>query len=187
MSQFDLLRFIAELLNRLEIPFMLVGSHASSFYGEPRSTHDIDIVINLDPQKIQNLVREVDSDRFYVSESALKEGRMANLIDMQSGDKVDMFMLDSDPVNQTAFDRRSIKSIMGLEIPIASAEDTILAKLRWSEMSGGSQRQISDIRQILRAQRDVLDATYLHEQANQMGLASQWSTLMTMTDTHDGI
>ncbi len=166
---------------------MLVGSHASSFYGEPRSTHDIDIVIDLDSQKINNLVREVDSDRFYLSESALKEGRMANLIDLQTGDKVDLFILDSEPVNRTAFDRRLLKSILGIEIPIASAEDTILAKLRWSEMTGGSQRQLSDIRQILQVQRNSLDENYLHEQATRMGLARQWSELMKVTDSNHGI
>jgi len=187
VSQFDLLRYIAELLNRLNIPFMLVGSHASSYYGEARSTHDIDIVIDLDPRHIPGLIKNIDPGRYYISESALREGRMANLIDTHTGDKVDFFILDGAPENRVAFDRRSVKSILGVEIPIASAEDTILAKLRWSEMSGGSQRQISDIQQILRVQRNRLDENYLHEQADRMGLARQWSTLISALDNDHGI
>ena len=187
MSQFDLLRYIAELLNQLNIPFMLVGSHASSYYGEARSTHDIDIVIDLDPRQIPSLINRIDPGRYYISESALREGRMANLIDTHTGDKVDFFILDSAPENRVAFDRRSVKGILGLNVPIASAEDTILAKLRWSEMSGGSQRQISDIQQILRVQRNRLDENYLHEQADRMGLALQWSELLNSLDKNDGI
>lgn len=72
MSQAELLSLIVAALNDLQIAHMLVGSHASSFYGEARSTHDIDLVIDLDPIKIPALVSRFDPDRydFSVPESA---------------------------------------------------------------------------------------------------------------------
>jgi hypothetical protein len=170
MSQFELLAVIVAALNDLRIDHMLVGSYASSFYGEARSTHDIDLVIDLDPRKIPALVSRFDAERYYFSESALREGRMANLIDTHTGDKVDCFLLDDNPVNRHAFSRRSTQNIMGIEIPLASAEDTILAKLRWSELAGGLPQQQVDVREIVRYQKGRLDLDYLRSQAERMGL-----------------
>ena len=181
MSQFDLLCAIIAVLNDLRIDHMLVGSHASSFYGEARSTHDIDLVIDLDPTKITDLVSRFDSERYYFSESALREGRLANLIDTHTGDKVDCFVLDDDPANRRAFSRRSIQTIMGLPVALASAEDTILAKLRWSELAGGLPQQLSDVREILRCQEGRLDLDYLHSQAERMELTHILSEFLKET------
>jgi hypothetical protein len=173
MSQAELLGLLVSVLGDLGISHMLVGSHASSFYGEARSTHDVDLVIDLDSAKIAALVARFDPDRYYISETALREGRMANLIDTFSGDKVDCFILGSDPIDRLSFSRRRSETIMGIEIALASPEDTILAKLRWSEMSGGSSQQQHDVREIFRHQGELLDVAYLRTQAVQMGILSQ--------------
>ena len=173
MSQAELLGLLVSVLGDLGISHMLVGSHASSFYGEARSTHDVDLVIDLDPTKISALVGRFDPVRYYFSETALREGRMANLIDTLTGDKVDCFILSSDPIDRLSFSRRRSETIMGIELALASPEDTILAKLRWSEMSGGSSQQQHDVREIFRHQRESLDIAYLRTQASQLGILSQ--------------
>ena len=178
MSQAELLALVIENLNELQIPHMLVGSFASSFYGEARSTHDIDVVIDLAPTKIQMLVARFDPKRYYLSEAALREGRMANLIDTMTGDKVDCFLLDKDPVNLAAFARRSPQKIMNVTANLASVEDTILAKIRWSEMSGGLPRQQADVREMMRVQVDRLDITYLRRQSKLMKLEFQLDRLL---------
>lgn len=185
MSQWELLSVIVGVLNDLRIAHMLVGSHASSFYGEARSTHDIDLVIDLEPAKISDLVSRFDPARYYFSESALREGRMANLIDTHTGDKVDCFVLDDDPANRRAFSRRSTRDIMGIAVPLASPEDTILAKLRWSELAGGLPRQQSDVREIFRYQRDRLDVDYLNRQAESMGLSQVLARFLGEVDNDD--
>ena len=63
MSQAELLALVIENLNELQIPHMLVGSFASSFYGEARSTHDIDVVIDLAPTKIRSISLLSQGDR----------------------------------------------------------------------------------------------------------------------------
>jgi hypothetical protein len=78
------------LLKSLDIPFMLVGSHASSYYGETRLSQDIEIVVDLAPPKIQSLVQRVDPRRYYHSETAIREGCMASLIDTHTGDEVNL-------------------------------------------------------------------------------------------------
>ena len=182
MSQFELLRAVIAVLNQLHIDHMLVGSYASSFYGEARSTHDIDLVIDLDPAKIPDLVSRFEPERYYFSETALREGRMANLIDTRTGDKVDCFILDDDPSNRQAFARRSIQTIMGLDVALASAEDTVLAKLRWNELAGGLSQQLSDVREILRCQRGRLDVAYLFRQAERMGISRALSEVLKESD-----
>lgn len=178
MSQLELLSAIIAALNDLQIDHMLVGSHASSFYGEARSTHDVDLVIDLDPAKISDLLSRFDSERYYFSEAALREGRMANLIDTHTGDKIDCFILDDVPANRQAFSRRAVQTIMGLEVALASPEDTILAKLRWSALSGGLPQQLHDVREILRYQEGRLDLHYLHGQAEAMGVTRDLSELL---------
>lgn len=49
MSQEEFFATVIQILNHLKIPYMLTGSHASNFYGEPRSTHDIDFVVVITP------------------------------------------------------------------------------------------------------------------------------------------
>jgi hypothetical protein len=177
MSQAELLALVVQTLNSLEIPCMVVGSHASSWHGEPRSTHDIDLLIDLGPDRVDALVNAFDPNRYYLSKAALIEGRMANLIDTQTGDKVDLFFAASDPQNQAALKRRQSAVIMDVRVDVASAEDTILSKLRWDRLSGGSDRQLVDVVKILIMQRGNLDRDYLESSAK---VAGTYETLQQM-------
>jgi len=176
MSQVDLLAFVAAILDDLKVPWMLVGSHAASFYGEPRSTHDVDLVVDLSDDHIAPLLDRIDSARYYLSESALREGRMANLIDTQTGDKVDLFFAAAEPANHAALMRRRYETILGVPVAIASVEDTILAKLRWNRLMGGSERQIRDVRGIVRLQSGSLNWDLLNQEIDASGLRDVWKT-----------
>ncbi len=175
MSQLELLRFVAGLLGKLGVPWMIVGSHASSFYGEARSTHDIDLVVDLDASKIPALIAAVPSDRFYLSEQALREGRMANLIDTMTGDKVDLFLVAGDESIGAELSRRQPAKVLGIDAYIASVEDTVVAKLRWHRQLGGSERQIRDVRGILANQRSRIDFDVLHKRIEEENLGRLWN------------
>ena len=56
MSQQELLSKLVDFLDQARIPYMLTGSIASSLHGEPRSTHDVDVVVVLDPESITKLL-----------------------------------------------------------------------------------------------------------------------------------
>ena len=66
----DPLAIIVAELDRFEIPYMLAGSFASTYYGDPRTTHDIDLVVAPTQEQLRNLVEGLDPDRFYISEIA---------------------------------------------------------------------------------------------------------------------
>ena len=148
MSQQELLKTVACTLERLDIGYMVTGSIVSSLQGEPRSTHDIDIVVSLPPSKARALVAAFPPPVYYLDEDAVAEaiaaGGMVNLIDTESGDKVDFWLLTDDPFDRSRFARRCYEEVLGMRIAVSSPEDTILMKLRWAKMSGGSEKQFLD-------------------------------------------
>ncbi len=182
MSQAEFLKKIFAELERLGIAAMLVGSHASSFYGEARTTHDIDIVIDLPAEKIPKLIQAFPAPRYYLSEIALREGRMANLIDTDSGDKADFFILGNDPSRRSELDRRQKQTVMGSPVFLATPEDTIVAKLRWSVESGGSERQIQDVQHMVAVQAERLDRDFIQRRLLEDGLPQQWQLVSDMLE-----
>jgi hypothetical protein len=47
-----------------KIPYMIVGSFASMVHGDPRTTQDLDIVIDPQPAALEHLLAHIDTDAF---------------------------------------------------------------------------------------------------------------------------
>ena len=175
MAQQELFAFAIDALERAAVEHMVTGSVVSSFQGEPRSTHDIDIVIALTRDSIDRLLREFPPDRFYVSREAVSEavasGGMFNVLDTHSADKIDFWMLTDDPFDRSRFERRIEAELFGRRVMISTPEDTILVKLRWARESGESEKQFKDAVRIYEMQESSLDRRYLDEWAAHLGVA----------------
>ena len=134
-----LIRKVIQTLEDIGIEYMVTGSVASSLQGEPRSSHDIDLVVVLRESAAQKLVEAFPSPDFYLPEAsildAIDRGSMFNIIDVKEGDKVDFWMLTDEPFDQSRFARKYAEDVMGFSIQVSSPEDTILAKLRWAQLS----------------------------------------------------
>jgi len=178
MSQQELLALVVQTLERCEIPYFVTGSWSSSLQGEPRSTHDLDVVVALTSAQISNLLDAFPADRFYVSERAVQDAirarTMFNVLNTQTGDKVDFWILTEDPWDQTRLARRVRESVFGTDVDISSPEDTIIAKLRWAKLSGGSQKQMNDARGVFEVQAGSLDTTYIETWSQRLGLTELW-------------
>lgn len=61
MSQQALLKRIVEALDGAGIPYFLTGSLASSLQGEPRASHDIDLVIDIAPGDAARVARSLSA------------------------------------------------------------------------------------------------------------------------------
>ena len=70
MEQSDLLRFVVSVLERLSLRYFVTGSTVTIFYGEPRFTNDIDIVVDLPADAVAEFCRQFPEDEFYVSADA---------------------------------------------------------------------------------------------------------------------
>lgn len=181
MSQQELLKKVVRTLEQLGIDYMVTGSIVSSLQGEPRSTQDIDIVVNLLRSKVHDLAGAFPPPDYYLDEEAVAEAvsgkGMANLIDTASGDKVDFWLLTTEPFDQSRFGRRYNEDVLGMRIAVSAPEDTILMKLRWSRMSSGSEKQFTDVVRVYEVQYGKLDLAYLHEWALKLGIESDMERL----------
>jgi hypothetical protein len=148
MSQPELLARLVQVLDANGIEYMLTGSIVSSSQGDPRSTHDIDLIVNLQSTAVRSLVEAFPAPAYYLDELSVREAiqrrDMANLMEVQTGLKVDFWILKDEPFDQNRFARRMKSNLGGVFAFVSRAEDTILQKLRWAEMSGGSEKQFAD-------------------------------------------
>lgn len=149
----DLLAQIAKILDKLKIPYAITGGMAVSVWGRPRSTADIDIVVELMPKNTAALAKKllaIDKD-VYVSEDAINEALKQkgefNFIHPQSQLKVD-FWIVKDAFNKQEIQRAIPKNFEEYDIRFISPEDLILSKLLWYKESE-STRQLEDIKSVL--------------------------------------
>jgi hypothetical protein len=149
----ELLRTIAASCDELGIRYMVVGSFASTAHGVPRSTQDLDLVIDPTADQLEHLLARFEPEAFYVdaevARDALRRRSMFNVIDMRSGWKIDLVIRKARRFSVEELARRQITSILGVDVAAASAEDTIIAKLEWAK-EGRSERQLDDVAGILR-------------------------------------
>jgi len=174
------LRRLIDALQSLNIRFLIGGSLASSIHGVPRATMDVDLVLDLKREQIGPLAKLLGAE-FYADvqalENAVETGRSFNLIHYASSYKYDIFPLSSDPFHQMEFQRRVVVRVElpeagTLELPVATAEDTVLSKLLWYRSGGeASTRQWNDILGVLRVSGDQLDMAYLREWAGRLAVA----------------
>jgi hypothetical protein len=176
MSQQELLKRVVKALDDARIEYMLTGSVVSSLQGEPRSTHDIDMVVAIERAAVKRLVKAFPSPDFYLDEEsiidAINNQGMFNLMDVNAGDKVDFWILTDEPFDRSRFERKYVEEFMGMPIMVSSPEDTILIKLRWVKLSGGSEKQFTDALRIYEVQFENLDMEYLHSWAKKIGVES---------------
>lgn len=177
MSLSGLLRRLTAIFDAESIAYMLTGSLASTLYGEPRSTVDVDLVVVLDAAALGALLSALPEDRYYVSEDAardaLKRQGQFNVIDLETGWKVDLILRKRRPFSLEEFDRRVRREVLGVEIDLVSVEDSILSKLEWARR-GGSERQLRDVRAMVMLQRDRLDVAYIERWAEELGVLELW-------------
>ena len=171
------LEIVLEVLEDLNIPYHVGGSFASTLHGVPRQTLDADLVVDLPSTLVTPLVERL-RPRFYLDDDRIRQAvaRKAsfNLIDLSSGFKIDLFVKGDDPFDESEL-RRSIRTVLpgagDREVPVKSAEDTILRKLQWFDAGGRvSDRQWNDILGVLKVQDERLEGRYLEEWAERLGV-----------------
>jgi len=174
----QVLAIVIGLLERSGIPYMVTGSLASSYHGEPRSTRDADIVIDPSPASIQRLVGGLATAGFYVDADVARDAVTArsqfNAIGPDA-EKIDFIIRRDRPFSIEEFRRRQPADLLGTPGFIASAEDVILAKLEWAKATG-SERQLDDVAGIL-AVADELDLAYLERWAAALDVADVWRAI----------
>lgn len=160
-------------LDGASIPYMLVGSMASNFHGIPRSTQDADFVVQLSPDGLRRLAAHLPSGLGLDRQGAFEAvtGTVRHLVTLDGSPFVcELFDLSDDPHDQSRFARRISARVLTRDAFVASAEDTIVTKLRW--VAGASRaKDRDDIRNIIAVQGTMLDWVYLERWAAVHGTA----------------
>jgi len=168
---------VTATLELQNISYVLVGSFASSIHGMYRATADIDILADIKSEQITPLF-EILQHSFYVDEHAMRNavahGRSFNAIHFDSVFKVDIFISKSDEFALSQLNRRELRKISpdrDEAVYVATAEDTVLAKLRWYRAGHEtSNTQWNDVLGVLGTSRGV-DLEYMRVWADKLGVA----------------
>jgi len=178
----EFLEFVIRQLEGTDIEYMLAGSWASSVYGEPRQTLDVDIVINLRPEEVDSLCGLFPkSEGFYVSVDAARQAVRArhqfNVLHPASGNKVDFIVAADDAWNRGQLARRRRVFINPhLEGFSSSPEDVIIAKMLYYR-EGASEKHVNDIAKMLDKSGAIIDQDYITHWSTQLGLLPIWEVI----------
>lgn len=177
-SSVDILHQFARLLEELGVRYVVVGSFASSARGKPRATMDADIVAELTRDHARILAERLAGE-YYADEVAIRRAvldrSMFNAIHLETMFKVDVYVSSSGGFDEQQLLRRlpeHIKPDSTDPVYVATAEDTVLAKLVWFQKGAGvSERQWSDVLGVLGIQKGQLNIEYLNQWAASLGIS----------------
>jgi hypothetical protein len=181
MEQSELLRFFVQVMEMLGVRYLVTGSLATTAYGEPRFTNDIDVVVDLRPEHVDGFCAAFSAPQFYLSRdavaAAVRDRHQFNVIEPASGAKIDV-MIASD----SAFDRgrltRAIRLHVApdLEACFSSPEDVIIKKMQYYK-EGGSDKHVRDILGVLKVRGHDLDRDYVARWAKEFELTDIWNRI----------
>ena len=183
MTQEELLQDCLVRLNQSGVAYLVTGSMASNYWGIPRTTHDLDFVIQLPPSAVPQLVAVFRGDYFIDAEAvraAFQPPHQFNAIHEHSAYKVDFWLPVNSPFERAMFKRRLACTLFGVPAWIATAEDVVLHKLYWDKLTP-SARQLGDAAGVFRVQKGALDEAYLRHWAAELGVTETLNRLFEGT------
>ena len=179
----NMIGVFSEVIQKLEsknIPYMVVGSVASMVYGEPRMTHDMDLVLDILPEHASKLETLFPLAEFYcppieVLNSEITHRGQFNLIHQGTGIKIDIMIRKNTDHSKAEFDRRQkVPFWNNSEVYLATPEDVIIKKLSFYR-EGGSEKHLKDIRGIM--VESEIDKEYLQSWIGKLSLSPEWDKL----------
>lgn len=179
---------LVSVLTQLEIRYAIVGSLASSARGLQRATADVDLLARLGASQAEGLAAALGKDWYVDSEMAarsVRSGRGFNVIHIPTAQKFDVFPATNE-FQSGELDRASVIAVRleetDLQLPVASAEDIVLAKLSWYRQGGEvSERQWNDVAGLLSRNPD-LDQPYLRYWADRLHIADLLEKALAASD-----
>ncbi|MHA1370719.1 MAG: hypothetical protein ACTSRA_13545 [Promethearchaeota archaeon] len=181
MPERDLLKIFISPLNRLGIRYMVTGAIASIIYGKPRLTHDLDLVIDMQPLDIEKFTETFPLSDFYCPppeiikiENSRPSGGHFNLIHHATGFKADIYPMGDSKLHRWALNKRKEILAGGETIWLAPVEYVILRKLEYFH-EGGSEKHVKDIDGILELSGDQIDFKVLMDKLENKGLLKVWN------------
>jgi len=183
MQELNLFRIFTEKFNILNIPYAITGSVASIIYGEPRITHDIDIILILTEVNIQNLIDAFPSNDFYIPPLEVINNEIhretrghCNIIHNKTAFKADVYFAGNDQLQNWAIKNAKEISFADSKIMIAPPEYVIVKKLEFYK-EGKAQKHINDIKAIITNSKDLINFKTLNSFLSKYNLEKEWKNV----------
>ena len=183
MQEADLFGIFLKRLNESGVCYMVTGSVASIVYGEPRLTHDIDIVIELSISQITCFIGSFSDEEFYhppvevIQAEIMREARgHFNLIHHETGFKADIYPVGDEELHKWAMQNRNCIILQDTKMWIAPPEYVILRKLEYFQ-EGRSSKHLRDIEAVLRTSNEMIDRDLLRSKAQDLGVLKELEKL----------
>jgi hypothetical protein len=185
MPEADYYSIFLPRLNDAGIVYMVTGSMACIIYGQPRMTHDIDLVIALDVHKADLFSTLFPSELFYcppidiVKTELLRETRgHFNLIHHQTGFKADIYPAGRDKLMAWGLANRKKYQVSDTAIWTAPPEYVIVQKLQYYR-EGRSSKHLSDISGVLDVFGEWIEMDQLKHLMADHGLEEYWQFIVS--------
>lgn len=185
MNQNDLLRLLVTSLEKHGLRYYITGSMTTIFFGEYRSTVDIDVVVALGLSQVDSLANEFPQPDFYFNEPAAREavtrGGQFNIIHVPTGLRIDVMVPRDTPFDRSRFARVvRLRPHPDYEATFCSPEDIILKKLEFFR-EGRSDKHLRDIASVIKVSGDTLDYKYIATWAIRLGVDEIWREMLVQT------
>ncbi len=159
---------------------MITGSAASIVYGDPRLTHDIDIVLELGPSDVMNFVAAFPAEEFYVAPVEVIRDQMLrserghfNLIHLQSGFNADIYLKGENELHLWGMERIKKIEFQGITLSVAPPEYVILRKLEYYK-EGHPDKHLTDVKNILKNSYALLNIPFIEAYCSAHELSPLW-------------
>lgn len=163
---------------------MVSGGVAAIYYGEPRLTNDIDIIVAIGRQDIDALTRAFPQTDFYCPpiEVILEETQRAhaghfNLIHHETGFKADIYPCGQDALHAWGFAHAVLVQLEGDSLWLAPPEYVMVRKLQFYH-DGASVKHLRDVKRMLISLGDAWDQTTLQVMIREHDLLSEWQEVL---------
>lgn len=180
MQELNLYQLFTNKLNENQITYAVTGSVASIIYGEPRTTHDIDIIVEIESGKAEILSGIFPSNEFYfppvevLKTEILRVNRgHCNIIHLKTGFKADIYFCGRNQFEKWAVLNSKSFQINNTLISVAPPEYVIVKKLEFYK-EGHSQKHLEDIKAIIFNSHDIINFSMLEEYILEFGLKQEW-------------
>jgi hypothetical protein len=182
MREANLFKIFTTRLNQAEIQYVVTGAVASIVYGEPRVTHDIDLVIALRKKEAFRICGAFPDEEFYCPPLEVIQVEVErpvrghfNLIHHETGFKADVYLVGEDELHRWAMAGRRKFEVEGEPVWLAPPEYVILRKLEYYR-EGGSEKHLRDIAGMIALAGDQIDMAELEKRVQERGLTREWES-----------
>lgn len=183
MTRWDRIAFLVNCLEQCQIEYVIGGSIASTIWGYARSTRDVDLAIQVTVKEQMDALAHLMGEDYILFPrdwtqllETLDPFPCGEISHVEGGWRCALFLVRSDPYVDSQFERaRNVEMLPESYIRVASPEDVVLFKLRWFELGGRvSDRQWTDIQEVLEVQDDLFDVGYLDHWLRHFGVEELW-------------